>query len=294
MFGKVIGCSLIACLFLAGPALAQTALVWKFTKGQVYEVERKTAQKQAVEIKGKEFKQERQSTWHVRLEVMEAQAEGFRIAAVLTAVEHRLAGAGATEMIDPRLAEKMQGSTFKLLVSPHGRVLELKGHEEFLNRLAQNDAARVKALRVTFPEDMVREVFADLFGPLPEKKVAVGDAWERSYVEPIPHFGALRSTVHYVYEGRAKEEDRIDYTIRTMYVLPKSEMMVLFRVVKGSIQSEKARGTILLDAAAGHLVEHERTMLLRGTLTIESMDRQQPLEFTSANEVKIRIKAGKK
>jgi hypothetical protein len=293
MIGRVFGCSLVLCLLIVPAARGQTHVVWKFTRGQIFECERRTTQKQTVGVKDKEFKQERQSTWHIRMEVEEADAKGCRIRAVLSKVEQQLAGAAVHELIDPKLAEKMQGSVFTLHVTPQGRLLEFKGYEDFLKKLGGDDKARFKALRITFAEDTLREAFTDLFGPLPEKKVARGDAWERTYVEPIPHFGALRSTVRYVHEGTTLGNDLIAYSLQTVYELPKDDMMVLFRIVKGKIDSEKAKGVFLFDTEAGRLVEHERTMFLRGTLTIVSMDRQETLEFTSTSELKINIKATK-
>ena len=141
---------------------------------------------------------------------------------------------------------------------------------------------------------MLRETFADMFGPLPAKAVAAGDTWPREYVEPIPHFGALRSSVKYLYAGKKDALERITYTIQTRYELPKDDMSVLFRIVKGSVDTEKAAGTMSFDAAAGYLVEHDRTMLLRGALTIEAMERPQATAFTSENAVKIRIKSIRK
>src|SRR5204863_9698424 len=108
---------------------------------------------------------------------------------------------------------------------------------------------------------------------------------ERTYVEPISYFGSLRASVRYTYEP-----ERIAYTVQTKYELPKPDLTGLFRIVKGDIQAEKARGSFTFDATAGHLVTHERTMLLRGKLTVEANNRQQALEFSSENEVKIRVK----
>jgi hypothetical protein len=98
-------------------------------------------------------------------------------------------------------------------------------------------------------------------------------------------FGSLRSTYKYVNEGNGK----IDYNIETKYILPKGDINLL-RIVKGNVDSDKARGTIQFNPHTGRLVEHERSMLLRGNLTIEAADRQQALEFSSENEFKIRVK----
>jgi hypothetical protein len=285
MTGRYFLCTLAVCLFFAAIAPAQTSLVWKFEKGQVYEAERSATHKQTVTLNGKQFKQQRGSTWHVRLVVKDKQAENYVVLATLTKVEHQLTGGSDAEMIDPKLPEKMQGSTFTLDVTPSGKIAKLQGYDEFLKRLAGEDTGRLKALRITFPESTLKETFADLFGPLPSKS----DNWKREYVEPIPHFGALRSTASYT-----QNRDKITYTIQTKYEAPaKDDKMLLFRIVKGSIDSDQAKGSIVFDSAKGHLVEHERTMMLRGTLTIEKMERQQPLEFSSENVVKIRVRKAK-
>ena len=44
------------------------------------------------------------------------------------------------------------------------------------------------------------------------------------------------------------------------------------------------------DKHAGRLVSHDRKMSLRGTLTIEFMDRKETAGFTLENEIKIQVK----
>lgn len=293
MAANVCRWTMIAFFAVTGPASAQTRLEWQFVKGQVLEAERIVSQVQTVEIKGKEFKQERRSTWQVRVEVEGREGDGFQVSATLNRVEHKVAGAGATEIIDPKLHEKMQGSKFTMVVNARGQVRSLKGYDDMLKKMAAGNKERLKALQITFPEELLAEHFADLFGPLPEKPVSRGDTWQRGAAEPIPHFGMLRSTFRYTYDGKAAGLERISYAIQTTYEVPKDDKMVLFRLVKGDIKAEKGQGKIVLDNEAGHLLEHDRSMLLRGTLTIESMDRQETLTFTSANEVKIRIKPAK-
>jgi len=291
-FRTVLGVT--AWILTASAVTAQPVMQWKFEAGKVYECERIVTQKQTVEANGKTFPSNRQSTWLIRLDVIEKDAKSARIQATLTKVEHRITPAVAEEMIDPKLDQKMQGSVFQLTVTPFGQVTQLDGYENFLKRLADADKGKLKALRAAFSEATIRQAFEDLFGPLPDKAVGKGDTWQREYVEPIPHFGALRSTVTYVYAGKKMADDRITYSIQTKYELPKDDMSVLFRITKGNITSEKATGMIAFDNPTGHLQQHERRMVLRGTLTIEVMERPQTMEFTSDNEVKIRVKAMKR
>lgn len=278
-----------ACVLLmwsiATTALPAQPLVWKFEKGQIFHAERTASQTQTVELKGKTFKQQHASTWHVRLDVKDKLGDDFRIQATLTKVEHESSGGADTDKIDPKLHEKMQGAVFTLDVSRGGKLVKLQGYDEFLKRLGDGKADRLKALRVTLPEAAVKEALADLFGPLPAKDIV----WKRDYVEPIPHFGSLRSTAHYEHTGRKKGLDMIYYRIDTKYDPPAKDDRALFRITKGSIDTDKAQGTIAFDNAAGHLFEHHRTMTLRGKLTIEAQERRETLEFTSENEVKIRV-----
>jgi hypothetical protein len=283
--------TLTAYLLVVGSAPAQIPLRWKLEKGQVFEVERTATQKQTVELKGKEFRQECQSRWRLRFEVTEKDGDHSVVQAHFTKVEHHLRGAGEAELIDPKLAEKMQGSSFRLTVTPSGRIVQLRGYADFLKRAGGADKGRLAALRVTFPETGFTEALSDVFGPLPPKRVAKDGGWQREYTEPIPHFGALRMTASYRNEAPSKGRARIIYTVQAKYEAPsKDEKMAIFRIVNGSVASDQSNGTIVFDQAAGCLVEHERCVLVRGTLTIEAMDRQQAIAFRSENKVSIRVK----
>lgn len=277
---------IVALIGIAQGLEAQTLPQWKFAKGKVIEYERIASQSQLVEIRGKPFKQQSQSTWHIRLEVQEATKDAWRVEAKLMKIEQRILGGTDAEMIDPKLHEKMQGSVFHLTVRPSGAIDQVEGHEDFLKRLSADKKNGLAALRATFPETAIKEMFADLFGPLPEKPVKANEVWTRDYLEPIPHFGALRSRAEFSNEGH----NRIRYTVATKYELPKPQPGSLFKIVEGNIASEKAKGTIDFDRNAGRLIAHERSMRLRGTLTIETMNGRQAIEFTSQNEVRIRQK----
>lgn len=291
MLAKIIG-ALMGCILLVSSARAQAPLQWKLDKGQIVEVERIASQKQSVKVNDTSFKQDTKTTTHFRLVVKDIRADGYLIEALTTKVETKVSDDKAPKAPKPHVDELMLGSSFTFVISTRGRLSEFDGYENFLKKPAGRmdkdklsafrNETQIAILRRTYPEDALRDTFADLFGPLPDKD----KTWERTYVEPISIFGSLRSTAKYAHAGHGK----IDYTIETRYELPKDKLTGLLRVVKGNVDSDKARGTIKFDPRTGRLVEHERSMLLRGTLTIEAVDRQQPVEFSSENEVKIRVK----
>jgi len=286
MLNRMLLC-FAAWTFVAGTLNAQPAMLnWKFEKGRMFDCERSVTQTQSVEMNGKTFKSTRNSTWHIRLQV----DSRMRVLATLTKVEHRITPANADELLDGKLAEKMQGSTFTLTVAPSGQLMDIAGYDAFLDRLSKDDPAKRKALRATLSEATMREAFADLFGPLPSDAVTKGAAWQRTYVEPIPHFGSLRSTASYVYAGSTDQRDRIDYSIATKYQVPKDDKSVLLRVTKGDITSDDAQGVIVFDRRMGHVVQHKRRMRLRGSLTVDVKDRASTIGFASDTELKIRFK----
>lgn len=269
-------------LISANVAPAQTALAWKLKKGDLLEAERSAVHRQAVTVNGKPaFSQERHSIWQVRLEVKEANAEGFRIAATLTKVEHQNADAG--------LAEKLQGSTFTILVTPSGKITELRGYEQWLGKVAGNEKQRIKELRESCAENTLKEAFSGLFGPLPEKPVDVGDLWERDSIEEMPHFGRLCIKERCRFERAEMGRAFISMTMQTRYELPKDVGAVLFRIAKGSIDGEKAEGRLVFDQQRGMLLEQNRSIRLTGKLTVETKDRQAEMGFSSFSEIKIRI-----
>jgi hypothetical protein len=74
--------------------------------------------------------------------------------------------------------------------------------------------------------------------------------------------------------------------------MPKDNTSVLYRIRQGNIVSEKSAGTMVFDAAAGQMIEQDRRVTLRGSLTLEVMEHRSVMEFRSDSETKIRVRAG--
>lgn len=278
-------------LLLFSPAAtdAQEAMRWKLEPGQAFTIERVAQQDQTVELKDKSFRQKSVSTWLVRFEVLSKDAASYRLAATLSKVEHKVTGTVPASAVDDKLAQAMRGARFTLKITPAGDIRALNGYEEFLQKASDKKPARVKALRVTLPEEWLKSAFADMLGRLPARPRATGATWERSVVEPIPHFGAFRSTWRYTRGEPERTGQVITYTVATKYEPPGAGDAALFRVVKGELRGEEGRGKVVFDANAGRLVSHERSMRVRGSLTVEAAGRTVPLEFRSIDEVRIRM-----
>src|SRR5262245_74516 len=153
--------AITAALALATPAAGQTALAWKFVKGDSFSVEQRVSQATALEIKNKPFRQKSTLTlgsrWHVK--------DVDKDAATLTVAVESMASTVSTG--DKAAAaskddELWRGCEFTLIVDPQGRVRELKGHEELLKKLAGDDAQRLKLLSALKPPESTQALFQDV------------------------------------------------------------------------------------------------------------------------------------
>lgn len=277
-------------------ASGQTELAWKFAPGQRLHAERTARLKQSVEIQNTTTTHEHESTWNVTFDMKEKKGDAFRIQATMTRVVHKHVVGLKEKSPDLKLADALQGSVFTLHITPAGRVLDLHGYEEFLTRWLKaagpysgTERARRESLQSIFPETSLRDQLGDFFGPLSGSAVNPGDAWSRPQVEPMLHFGRLRSVFEFTVDGIADNRARIVYTIRTLHELPKAEPMVLFRILEGKIESEKSRGVLVFDAARRQVATHERSLSLRGTLKLETMGREHAIAFTHASEMALRF-----
>jgi hypothetical protein len=241
-------------------------------------MERIATQDQTVKVRGKIFKQHAVSSWRIHFDVLSAEHEKCVLRATFKAARHKREGTGAGEHGSEDL---LQGRHFKLAITPHGRILAFEGYADFASQFPEKGRA--------VPEETLREALAEMLGPLPEKALRPGATWQSSRRETIPHFGVLVSTRHFM-AARRSGGFELGYTIETSYQLPALDEAPVFRVVKGTLSGEDGHGEILFDPVRGRLLRHERRLSIRGTLAVETMGKQVPLEFASAETVEIRLK----
>lgn len=270
------------------PVRADVKLEWKFATDDSFRLERVYRQAQEIEVKGRAYKQETVSTWMTRVQFMEKQHGNYVLRLRLEDVTYKTSGVGNPMMFDDKLAAKMKGLTLTLHVSPHGEVKKLQGYDEFVKKLSEGKADAEKVLRSLFTEEGMQETYGEIFAFLPRKGVEKAAKWKRSATDPVPPFGSFKSKFDYVYTGMEDSLHAIEYTIGTTYQKP-TDQPDLFRVVKGTLSGEEGKGKYLFDAAAGRLVRGEKSMVVRGQVTIETGGVQTDLRFVSTNHLKVRI-----
>jgi hypothetical protein len=289
---KQFWAAFLVVLLGARPGLAQVKLEWRFKEGETFFAERVYTQKQSVEINGKAFKEVRSKTWLSAITVKEKTKAGALLEYKVESASFQSDGArrGVSPLIpsEDLWAAKIKGCTFKITVTPRGKVAKFEGYEAFVQKLADKNDDSEKALRALITEEGLREDAEEIFSILPEKIVRKGDKWKRESSEPMPPFGSFKSTYEYVLESETGPEVAIGLAMKMIYRSPSSEAE-LFKVVKGSLKGDDGKGTLVFDNEAGRLVNSHKSVLVRGELLLESMGRQTKIEFTSDNELRVRV-----
>jgi hypothetical protein len=264
---------MIALCVAALPARAQVALDWKLKEGDRFYLLTESTFNQVMEIPGKEagkeIKQDITQIAVLQFYVEKKTPDGnYTIKQTIEGL--MVKGASTNPVID----EKIQGANFTLTLNPKLEVVKLEGYADFLKKLAGDEPAALKTVKSIITEELLTKAATQAFAFLPTKQVKEGDEWgeDRSIKMPLGPLGALEVTNLYKYVGKAKlndkEYDKISFTSKVAYSLPKEDAGIAFRVVKGALKAENAKGTIYFDSANGRLVQYEMSLNLTGELTL--------------------------
>jgi hypothetical protein len=277
-------------MIVAGPLAAQETLAWKLTPGTHFFLERVYHQKQVVDVKNSNFKQESKSTWLSKLTALKAGADEVALEQTIVSVKFDRSGKAAAVAggLEAKFADKLKGAKFRVTLTPAGKVRKFEGYDDAVRTLADKDDAQEKALRFLVPESALREGLEEVLGFLPAGPVKVGDTWQREASEPVPPFGSFRTDFRYTYRGRQDDTATLDYTVQMSY-RPPAKDAGLFRVVKGELKADGGKGQVLFDARLGRLIRGEKQVAVRGTLTVEAAGNQSELTFVSENRLEWRL-----
>jgi hypothetical protein len=254
-------------LAVALPAPAQTALAWKFNRGDTFYVEAVTETRVKSTAGDKTTSSASTYTTVSRFEVKKAEADSYTLEQTIEGVRYKSdKPEEAGNALASRYAAQFKGATFQFTLSPSGSVKNLEGHDDLIGKLSGGDKANEKALRAQYPEDGFRSELNSIFVPFPDRAVNKADTWSRKEVLPTP-FGTLTAERTYAYKGRDKGAESIEVSEKWSYALPKDSGAGT-KITKGNVKVDEAGGQILVDPGAGRLVRNEEKRHLAGKLTL--------------------------
>jgi len=280
---------LVSLAAVALPAQGQVKMEWKFKEGDKFYLENTTVQKQTIEVLGQKIEQETENTTVTSFTVLKKEKDSTVIEQKIESVKVTSKG-GLGGAMD-KVAEQMKGATFKFTLDNKGQISKFEGFDEFIKKIAGDDAATAQIMKLVLNEDTVKQSASEAFGFLPEKAVSKGDKWKKEMIIPMGPLGSFKAEQDYTYLGEAKDGQEIGVASKMTYTAPKDNAggVLPFKVTKGDFKTEEAKGTIVFDAAAGRLVREEMKMKLKGSMTIEAMGQTADMKMEQESTTKIRL-----
>ncbi len=284
--------SLVAVLVILGavpaPAVGQTKLEWKFNKGDVFYQKSDTMVKQAMTIMGMKIDQDMDNSTIASFTVVDKLNDGSVVLEQkIEEIGVKNAGVGAPI---GQMLQQMKGASFKITLSPKLKVTKFEGYEDLMKKIGGDDPVAGRMLRAMMTEDTLKKSVEEAFAFVPDAPVKKGDSWERQMEVPLGPLGALNATNKYTYEGQEKGLEKISVVSNMKYTAPKDgDGGLPFKISKGDLKADNAKGTIYFDAAKGRLAESEMKMKLKGSLTISAMGNELTMDMEQDQTVKITV-----
>ncbi len=278
---------------LAAPVQAQdqVKLEWKFNKGDKFYVEDISTLKQKIEIMGKTIDQTLKTTMITSYTVKNKTDEGVVLEQKFEDVVVKAQGGLGGDL--DRYMEKLKGGVFTLTVGKGGKITKFEGYDAFIKKLTEGAGAddAGKYVRLLLSEDLLRKSAEEAFGFLPAEPVKKGETWSRGSLLPFGPLGSFKMTNEYTFQGVEDGNAKLTLKAGLTYMLPKGDggLGGLFKVKRGNLKGEGARGTLYFDTEKGRLSRYSMSMIIRGGLTLDLMGNDLEVEITMDQSTNSRV-----
>ena len=103
-------------------------------------------------------------------------------------------------------------------------------------------------------------------------------------------FGSFEQTTDFKYLGPRDGLHAVETLTKTTYKAPRYAVENdVFRILKGEVSADDGKGTFHFDAELGRMRRVQKSINLRGDLTLETLNGTQRVAFTSTTETEIRV-----
>lgn len=179
---------------------------------------------------------------------------------------------------ESRQLKAQVGVEFIFKMKPTGEIADIKVPEETLKRL--RDSAPAGAPGADISEKSIKETLLQASPPsFPENALAPGQSWKsRPAREPLPPFAMLLVDRNFTYQGPDPKSPNlvlvgIDTTVKIEPVEGAD--------VKATIRKQEGKGSMTIDARAGHVVNTRQTLRLEIAVAAMGQSIEQTSETSS-------------
>ncbi len=258
-------------------------LKWKFEKDRPFYQEITTTTEQAMKVMGTDVTQNQQQTFYFSWTPKEQHKDGsWVLTRKIEAVKMDMEIGGNRIKYDSTkdigranplgdFFKALVGSEFEMKISPEMKVGEIKGRDDFINKLIKANPQMEPLLKQILGEDALKQMAEPAFVALPNMPVKKGQSWEpKPTTLNMGPIGSYETTYKYTYDGTQGQLDKIKVQSTLKYRAPAADDGNLpFKIKTADIKSEKGSGTILFDRAKGRIICFELNLKLVGKMTID-------------------------
>jgi hypothetical protein len=271
---------LVTLLLLAASAPADE-IAWKFKEGDVFFALETVEMKMEMSFLGNTQPMESKTAVVSKMTVKKTNPDGSVV--LERRIEQQKTEASMPMPFDvDELDKKMEGATFTITLSPKFELTKIEGYADFIKRLVGDDEIVGPFIKASLTEDTIKRSLEELFLFVPGKAVSAGDKWERKSKVPMGPMGTLLLQTNYQYDGKDGGLDKISYESALKYEAPKdteANPAMPFKLVKGDMKAEKAKGVIKFDSAKGRMAENQGTVNLDMKLTMDVNGQEIEMEL---------------
>lgn len=254
------------------------ALKLNYEKGKKYYYTSVNAQEVEQTVMGKTIKSKTTTTTGYLWEVKDIDKEGnFLVTITYDKVETKKEGEGA-DTPSPLKDDFMKGFTFDMVVTPKGKVKEIKGMEKMMemamnaampDSVANDPSSKAmlepmkEMLKKQFSDESMSSLMEQMTDYFPEGEVAVGDKWEKvvNMVTLMPMKITSNYTVKDIKDGVAI----ID--VESKVEPGQGEALMGMKVTLNGTQ----KGTMQINVKTGIIVKSDMDQTMDGTVGMMGM-----------------------
>jgi hypothetical protein len=284
----------------------QSKLEWKFEKGKAFYQTMTTTTNQTMKVMNNDVTQKQSQTFYFSWTPQEQTPDGkWKLEQKILGVKMDIDIGGSPIKYDsttPAAAgnasnplgeffKALVGSSFTVTVDPKTyKVTDIRGREEFVNKLTTANKQMKPLLERILSEDALREMSEPTFAVLPTDSVEKGKKWNKETTLDMGPIGKYKNEYTYTYEGPEKNLDKIDVTTKLSYTPPeKAEGIggLPFRIKSAKLESKESKGTILFNREKGRVEKSDMSVKLDGTLDIEIGGQQTKVDLQQEQKTEI-------
>jgi hypothetical protein len=125
-------------------------------------------------------------------------------------------------------------------------------------------------MKAMMPETTIRQSFGQTFLIAPDKKVGIGDKWDRTDKMALGPLGNFETKSAFTLESVKGNIATISMKGNMSFKEGGADTGLPFKISKADLKAEKFTGSHKFDMKAGRLSESKMEMVMSGTMTIEA------------------------